>query len=100
MLERTSDALTTSPSSAARGPPRREDVARMEIYEVFGAGDIDGSGQVVTPKEGLAWILQCQEALGERKSARGASVMVEYSQQLVEEQRAWLDKLPKPSPSN
>jgi len=60
--------------------------------ECLSLGDVDGSGEIVTREEGLAYCAQALAALSPALQAVTPDTRTEYSRWLVQEHEAWLDQ--------
>jgi len=63
----------------------------MEYTDLFGEGDVDVHGQIVTPAEGLQWCARALQALGDRERTMPPDCKMEYSAWLVSEHEKWIE---------
>ena len=64
----------------------------MDYAELFGSGDVDGSGDMPTAAETAEWIRQVKVVLEPQPDPRMPSPTMEYSRWLVVEHEKWLEQ--------
>lgn len=67
----------------------------MEYEDLFSPGDIDGSGELCTPAEGLDWIGKCVAALAPDAVGPLEQPVMEFSESLRREHETWIANRPQ-----